>query len=82
MWTFQNYDVHTQFRFLFAEVRYVQFALKLQYFCKISDGKIVWLPWKKNLNILSTFIFGNCKSDIGHLVTFSHYMYHSYTLLL
>ena len=44
--------------------------MKLQYFCKISDGQVVPLPWKhKIINIVIVFIRGICKSNMGYLGT-------------
>ena len=43
--------------------------LKLQYFCKISDGQVVLLQWKQNYKHFEFFIGEICESDRGYLGT-------------
>ena len=44
-------------------------CFEIAVFCKISDGQVVLLPWKKIINILSFFIRSICKTDMSYLGT-------------
>ena len=73
MWTCQN--VYTLCIILFAEAR--SFALKLHYFCKISDGQVSSVAMEaKNIIIFEFFVRGICKSDMWNYATIYIYIVH------
>ena len=39
--------------------------LKLQYFCKISDGQVVLLPWKQNYKHFEFFLLVKFVNQTG-----------------